>query len=128
MALTDTSYGGNEASGRGGRGKNEECKNRSGKEPKSNSLTENLGSAANSIRDQWPETPMKTASSSSSSTHASKEPVKAVEKPNDKETIEAECNGVTETLMRAVGTDWSELDETVKTCFARAVQDRFKPY
>ena len=71
---------------------------------------------------------MKTASSSSSSTHASKETPKAVEKPNDKEAIEEECNGVTETLTRAVGTDWSELDETVKTNIAKAVQDRFKPH
>ena len=31
------------------------------------------------------------------------------EQPNDKEIIEEESNGVTETLMRAVGTDWSEL-------------------
>ena len=47
------------------------------------------------------------------------------EKPNDKETIKEECYGVTETLMRAVGTDRSELDETVKTSMAKAVQDRF---
>ena len=38
------------------------------------------------------------------------------------------ANGATEALMRAVGTDWSELDETVKTSIAKAVQDRFKPY
>ena len=71
---------------------------------------------------------MNAASSSSSSTHASKESAKKVEKPNDEETIEEECNGVTETLMRAVGTDWIELDETVKTSIAKAAQDRFKPY
>ena len=70
---------------------------------------------------------MKTASSSSSSTHAFKESPKAVEKPNDKEAIEEECNNVSETFMRAVGTDWSELDETVKTNIAKTVQDRFKP-
>ena len=57
---------------------------------------------------------MKTTSSSSSCTHAFKESPKAVEKQNDKETIEEECNGVTETLMRAVGTVWSEVEETVK--------------
>ena len=45
-----------------------------------------------------------------------------------KETIEEKRNGVTETLMRDVGTEWSELDETVKTNIAKAVQDRFKPY
>ena len=71
---------------------------------------------------------MKTASSSSSSASASKETQKTVERPNVKETIEEERNGVTETLMRAVGTDWSGLDETVKTNIAKAVQDRFKPY
>ena len=83
---------------------------------------------ANSIKDQKLETPMKTASSPSSSAPASKETPKAVEKPNDKETIEEERNGVTETLVRAVGTDWIELDETVKTNTAKAVQNRFKPY
>ena len=62
------------------------------------------------------------------SCHASKESPKAVEKLNDKEAIEEESNGVTETLMRAVGTEWSELDETVKMNMAKAVQDRFKPY
>ena len=50
------------------------------------------------------------------------------EKPNDKEIIEEECNGVTDTLMRAVGTDWRELDETVKSSVAKAVQDQFKSY
>ena len=39
-----------------------------GKSPKRSSLTESLNNAANSIKDQRPETPMKTASSSSSST------------------------------------------------------------
>ena len=90
-----------------------------GKSPKRCSLTESLNNAANSIKDQKPETPMKTASSSSSSAHPSKESPKAVEKPNDKEGIEEERNGVTDTLMRAVGTDWSELDETVKTNIAK---------
>ena len=96
--------------------------------PKRCSLTESLNNAANSIKDQKPETPMNTASSSSSSTPAFKEAPKAVEKPNDNETIEEERNGVSETLMRAVGTDWSELDVTVITSIAKAVQDRFKPY
>ena len=80
------------------------------------------------VDEKKPETPMKTASSSSSSSSASKGTPKAVEKPNDKETIEEERNGVTETLVRAVGTDWSELNETVKTNIAKAVQDRFKPH
>ena len=114
-------------SGRGRGGESKEGKNRCWAEPKKCSLTESLNNAANSIKDQKPETPMKTASSSSSSAHDSKETPKAVEKPNNKEAIEEECNGVTETLMRAVGTDWSELDETVKTNVAKAVQDRFKP-
>ena len=87
-----------------------------------------MNNAANSIKGQKPETPVKTASSSSSSTQASKESVKAAEKPNDTEAIEEECNGVTETLLRAVGTDWSELEETVKTSIAKTVQDRFRPY
>ena len=87
-----------------------------GKSPKRCSLTESLNNAANGIKDQKPETPMKTASSSSSSAHAFKESPKAAVKPNDKEAIEVE------TLMRAVGTDWSELDETVKTNIAKAVQ------
>ena len=51
MALTDTSYERNEAaSGRGrGRGKQRESRIEAAKEPKKNSLTENLNSAANSI-------------------------------------------------------------------------------
>ena len=97
------------------------------KSPKRSSLTVSLNNAANSIKDLKPDTPMNTASFSSSSTHAFKESAKTVEKPNDKDTIEEECNGVTETLMRAVGTNWSELDETVKTSIAKEVQDRFKP-
>ena len=45
-----------------------------------------------------------------------------------KKALEEERHGVTDTLMRAVGTDGSELDETVETNTAKAVQDRFKPY
>ena len=125
--LTDPRYGGNETSGRGRRNA-KRARIDAGKCPKRCSLTESLNNAANSIKDQKPETPMKTASSSSTSASASKETQKAVERPNDKEAIEEERNGVTETLRRAVGTDWSELDETVKTNVAKAVQDRFKPY
>ena len=99
-----------------------------GKSPTSNSLTEILSSASNSIREQRPEIPMNVASSSSSSSLAPKDTARINEKLNDKDIIEEECNGVTATLMRAFGTDWSELDETVKTSVAKAVQDRFKPY
>ena len=49
-----------------------------GKCPKRCSLTESLNNAANSIKDQKPDTPMKTASSSSSSAPAAKETPKAV--------------------------------------------------
>ena len=44
---------------------------------------------------------------------------------NDKETIEEDCS-VTEALHQIVGSDWSELDETVRSTIAKAVQDRFK--
>ena len=46
----------------------------------------------------------------------------------DKEVIEEDRDGVTETLMQAIGSDWCELEETMKTSIAKAVQDRFKPY
>ena len=91
-----------------------------GKSPKNSSLTESLNIASNSIRDQRLETTMNTASSSSSSSLTSKDTARTNEKPNDKEIIEEESNGVTETLMRAVGIDGSELDETVKTSIAKS--------
>ena len=91
-----------ETSGRGGGGESEEGKNRCWEVPEEMlSDGEPETNAANSIKDQKPETPMKTASSSSSSALACEETPKAVEKPNDKETIEEERNGVTERLMRA---------------------------
>ena len=40
---------------------------------------------------------------------------------NDNDIIEEECRMI-------VGTDWRELDETVRSSIAKAVQDRFKPY
>ena len=44
----------------------------------------------------------------------------------DKEVIEEDRDGVTETLMQAIGTDWCELDETMKTRKAKAVQGRLQ--
>ena len=51
----------------------------------------------------------------------------AKEAMTGKEVIEEDRVGVTETLKEAIGADWCELEETVKTSIARAVQDRFKP-
>ena len=63
--LTAASCGGNEASGRGRGGESKESKNRCWEEPKKrSSLTEILNNAANSMKEQKQEKPMKTASPS----------------------------------------------------------------
>ena len=123
--LTASSDGGNEASGRGGGGESKESKNRCWEEPK-----KKLSDGEPEQRGQQHQGPEVGVTDENCvilivSHTCLQESVKAVEKPNDKETIEMKCNEVTETLMRAVGTDWSELDETVKTSIAKAVQDRF---
>ena len=91
-------------------------------------LTESLKNAANSIREQRPEAQMNTSASSSSSTLPPKTTTKTKEVTTEKEVIEEDRDGVTETLKQAIGADWCELEETMKTSIARAVQDRFKPY
>ena len=93
-----------------------------GKSPKYKSLTKNLRTAANNIQGQKADLPPNaTSSSSSMDTEGSKE-------KNDKDAMEEDCSLVTQTLQQIVGADCSELDETVKSSMAKAVQDRFKPY
>ena len=90
---------------------------------KNKTLTETWSNAASSVQEEKVEMSHAT---SSSSTFASKET--SLCKKNDKETVEEECSSVTEALQQIVGSDWSELDETVRSNIARAVQDCFKPY
>ena len=94
------------------------------------SLTESLNNAANSIREQRPEAQTTTTAPSSSSTFPTNVAAKTTMTTIDKEIIEDDREGVTvtETLKQAIGSDWCELEETMKTSIARAVQDRFKPY
>ena len=92
------------------------------------SLAESLNSAANSIREQRPEAQTTATAPSSSSTLPAKAAAKTKVVTIDKEVIEEDRDGVTETLMQAIGSDWCELEETMKTSIAKAVQDRFKPY
>ena len=92
------------------------------------SLAENLNNAANSIKEQRPEIQMAGNASSSSSTLPAKVMTKASVITPEKEVIEKDRDGVTETLKKAIGADWCELEETMKTSIAKAVQDRFKPY
>ena len=91
------------------------------------SLTESLN-AANSIKEQRPEAQTTSTTSSSSSTPSATVVTKAKEITTEKEVIEEDRDSVTETLKQAFGADWCELEETMKTRIARAVQDRFKPY
>ena len=92
------------------------------------SLAESLNSAANSIREQRPEAQTTATAPSSSSTLIAKAEAKTKVVTIDKEVIEEDRDGVTETLKQAIGSDWCELEETMKTSKAKAVQDRFKPY
>ena len=92
------------------------------------SLTESLNYAANSIKEQRPEAQTTSTTSSSSSTPSATEVTKTKEITTEKEVIEEDRDGVTETLKQAFGTDWCELEETMKTRIARVIQDRFKPY
>ena len=92
------------------------------------SLTESLNNAANSIKEQRPEAQISVNVSSSSSTLPAKVMTNACMIAFGKEVIEEVRGGVTETLKQAIGADWCELEETVKTSIARTVQDRFKPY
>ena len=92
------------------------------------SLAESLNSAANSIREQRPEAQTTATAPSSSSTIPAKAAAKTKVVTIDKEVIEEDRDGVSETLMQAIGSDWCELEETLKTSIAKAVQDRFKPY
>ena len=91
-------------------------------------IAESLNSAANSIREQRPEAQTTATAPSSSSTLPAKAAAKAKVVTIDKEGTEEDRDGVTETLMQAIGSDWCELEETMKTSIAKAVQDRFKPY
>ena len=91
-------------------------------------LAESLNNAANSIREQRPETLTITTAPSSSSTLPLKMAAKTTVITIDKEVIEEDPDGVTETLKQAIGSDWCELEETMKTSIGKAVQDRFKPY
>ena len=91
------------------------------------SLAASLNCAANNIKEQKPEALTTTTATSSSSTVPAKVAAKTVI-TIDKEIIEEVRDGVSETLKQAIGSDWCELEETMKTSIAKAVQDRFKPY
>ena len=46
-----------------------------------------------------------------------------LEKKNEKDFTEEDCTSMTEALQQIVGSDRSELNETVKSSTAKAVQD-----
>ena len=69
------------------------------------SLAESLNSAANSIREQRPEAQTTATPPSSSSTLPAKAAAKTKVVTIDKEVTEEDRDGVTETLMQAIGTD-----------------------
>ena len=92
------------------------------------SLAESLNNAANSIKELRPGAQTTSTAPSSSSSLPAKEATKVNETTTEKEVIEEDRDGVTETLKQAMGADWCELEETIETSIARAVQDRFKPY
>ena len=119
----NTSSGGNEASGRGRGGESKEGKDRCWEEAKKQAADGEP--EQRSQQHQGPEAPNPDEHCiffffffflfSYLQGHC-----KNQREAERQEIIEEECNGVTETLMRAVGTDWSELDETVKTQYSQS--------